>query len=473
MATRLPPARLPTLAPISYPRIVPGALDDPIFALATPLASSALAVIRLSGEGSLERLAPLLEGQQELQRSRGHTCRRAVIVDGAERVDEVVVTVYRAPRSYTGEDGAEISCHGSLPVIRRILALLAKSGFRPAGPGEFTRRAFLGGRMDLTRAEAVNEIVRARTDRARALALQRLCGAVERKVAEARAALLDQQAALEVSLDYPDDDQGASLDGQVIEGVEAALAALLDTWTRGRIYQEGVSVAIAGATNAGKSSLFNLLLRQERAIVSETHGTTRDWLEGSIDVDGVPVRLFDTAGLREARSAVEREGIRRAGEVLRSADLVLYLVDASLGASTADAGGMAALAAGAGPGALLRVWNKIDLPGALPCPAGWIPVSALAGDGLEGLERSMAAAILRGSAAPEGEPLIDSERQRGLLARARASLARLRDGGAAGVPLDLLAVELREALDSLGEITGEVTTAEVLDRMFAGFCVGK
>ena len=450
---------------------MPAGLDDPIFALATPLAASALAVLRVSGRGSLPLLEPLLEGRPPLASARGHTARRAVIVDGGERVDEVLVTVYRAPRSYTGEDGAEVTCHGSLPVIRRIVGLLGRSGFRGAGPGEFTRRAFLNGRIDLTRAEAVNEIVRARTDRARALALQRLSGAVERTVARARELLLDLQASIEVALDYPDEDHGASIDGDRLAQAEQVLASLAATWRRGRIYQEGVSVAIAGATNAGKSSLFNLLLRQERAIVSEVHGTTRDWLEGSVDIEGIPVRLFDTAGIRETASPIEQEGIRRTEMILGSADLVLYLVDGAVGVCAADERFIAG--APAAPARLLRVWNKVDLPRALPCPGGFLPVSAANGEGVGALERAISLAVLPGTAAAEGEPLIDSERQRDLLARALAALGRFRDGRAAGLPLDVLAVELREALDSLGEVTGEVTTAEVLERMFAAFCVGK
>ena len=221
-------------------------------------------------------------------------------------------------------------------MIRRILSLLARSGFRAAGPGEFTQRAFLNGRMDLTRAEAVNEIVRARTDRARALALQRLSGAIQRKIEAVRDDLVGVQAALEACLDYPDEDHGAFVDVAVLDRSAASLAALARTCARGRLYQEGVAVALAGATNAGKSSLFNQLLRQDRAMVSEVHGTTRDWIEAGLDLEGIPVRLFDTAGTREPGDALEREGQRRTGDVLRGADLVVWVVDARLGLSADD-----------------------------------------------------------------------------------------------------------------------------------------
>jgi tRNA modification GTPase len=451
--------------------VVQPGLDDPMFALATPFAPSALAVIRVSGRGSLGLLAAVLRGRPDLEQARGHTLRRAVIVDGAEPVDEVVVAVYRAPRSYTGEDGAEITCHGSLPVIRRILSLLARSGFREAGPGEFTQRAFLNGRMDLTRAEAVNEIVRARTDRARSLAFQRLSGLLQSKIEAVRDDLLGVQAALEACLDYPEEDHGASVDTDVLDRSAASLEALAQTCARGRLYQEGVSAALAGATNSGKSSLFNQLLRQDRAIVSEVHGTTRDWLEAAIDVEGIPVRLFDTAGTRDTRDPLEREGMRRTAEVLRSADLVMWLVDARQGVGPADLSSMDTVKE---TGArLLGVWNKIDLGGTLPCPDGFIPVSALTGEGLEGLEAAMAAALLDGTSDAGGGPLLDSERQRDLLGKALAALARFREDLDRGLPLDILAVGLREALDSLGGITGGVTSADVLERLFSRFCVGK
>ena len=243
--------------------------DDPIAALATAAVSSALAVIRVSGKDSLRHLSPLLRGGRDLGALQGHTVHHALVRDGEEDVDDVLLAVYKGPRSYTGEDGAEIFCHGSLPVIQSILSLLLRSGFRAAGPGEFTQRAFLNGRMDLTRAEAVNEIVRARTDRARGLALQRLNGAIETRIRSAREALLDLKAGLEVMIDYPDDEQGDSIDTGRLDEAMRLLEGLTRTYRQGRIYQEGVSITIAGATNAGKSSLFNLLLLCELSCLQE------------------------------------------------------------------------------------------------------------------------------------------------------------------------------------------------------------
>ena len=443
--------------------------SDPIAALATPLASSALAVIRVSGEGSLQLLARLVKGGRPVPERQGNTIGRCVLRDGVDDVDEVMLAVYRAPRSYTGEDSAEIICHGSIPVVQRLLSLLNRSGFRPAGPGEFTQRAFLNGRMDLTRAEAVNEIVRARTDRARALALQRLSGAVESRIEAARDGLVRLRAGLEAAIDYPEDEhEGDSVDAVILHRTIALLEGLTRTYRQGRIYQEGVTAAIAGATNSGKSSLFNAMLRQERAIVSEVHGTTRDWLEGAVSLEGIPVRLFDTAGLRDTGDPLEAEGMRRTEQVLAGADIVIYLVDSTRGMDAADDAFLARR-----PGVpLVRVWNKVDLPG-LPAPDDFIPLSALTGAGIERLETAVAESALGGSPAETDEPLIDSVRQRDLISRALAALARMREARARGVSADLLAVDLAEAADALGEITGQITTAEVLERMFASFCVGK
>jgi tRNA modification GTPase len=470
--TRAWPLRLALAPANSYPFSVVHTPDDPIAAIATPAAPSALAVIRVSGPGSLAMLSRLLRGGPGLEAAPGHTIHLRTVCDGEEDVDQVMVAVYRAPRSYTGEDGAELFCHGSMPVIQRLLALLSRAGFRPAGPGEFTQRAFLNGRMDLTRAEAVNEIVRARTDRARGLALQRLSGAIEGRIRAARELLVGIRAALEVGIDYPDEEDGsAPFEADGLAEATEILEALVRTYRRGRIYQEGVTAAIAGATNSGKSSLFNLLLRQERAIVSDIHGTTRDYLEGMVSVDGIPVRLFDTAGMRQSADPLEIEGMRRAEEVVRAADVVVYLVDSLVGVEARDRAFLESLGS---PG--IRVWNKIDLASAGAAgsaPPGFIPLSAVTGEGVDELERAIAAAVLAGTSAEAGEPLIDSDRQRDCIGRALDSLARFRGEREKGMAPDLLAVDLAEALSALGEITGEVTSAEILDRMFSSFCVGK
>ena len=342
----------------------------------------------------------------------------------------MLVIVYRAPRSFTGEEAAEICTHGSPLIVSRVLDVLDRAGFRPAGPGEFTLRAFLNGRLDLTQAEAVNELVRARTDRARALALHRLAGSIEGRILALKKRLLSLQAAVEVRLDYPEEDlPGELAPSAELDGLEAELAELAASYRIGRLYQEGVSAVLAGRTNSGKSTLFNRLLREERAIVSETPGTTRDYLEGGIELEGVPVRLFDTAGYRAAGDAVEREGQRRTDALVDGAQLVLYLVDSGDGLRAED---RRFLEEHAGQAGLMPLWAKADLPGAaagqevLP---GFLRVSGVTGEGIGELAREMGRRILAGAGPAAGEAaVIDSLRQKELLDRALACLPRVPSG---------------------------------------------
>jgi tRNA modification GTPase len=360
------------------------ALNDPIAALATPLGKSAIAVIRTSGEGAIGLVDRLFEGKKTLSEQAGSTLARGTLVDPAsgERIDEALAAVYRAPASYTGEDAVELYCHGGIPTIVRVLSLLRTVGFRDAAPGEFTLRAFSNGKMDLSRAEAVNEIVNARSDRARELALARLSGALFEKIDAQKKKLVEVLGGIEVMIDYPDESyEHQSVSVRVLEEAAGEIGSLLATYQLGKIFQEGVSVAVAGRTNAGKSTLFNLLLKEDRSIVSEQHGTTRDFIEGAITVAGIPIRLFDTAGLRATDHPVEREGIRRTGQLLEGASLVIYIVDATSGLDEADERFFAEHAGGK----LIKLWNKIDLDGKKP-PAGFIRFSAMTCVGLPELE---------------------------------------------------------------------------------------
>jgi tRNA modification GTPase len=459
---------------------------EPIAALSTPWGQSALALVRVSGAGSLGLLEALFDPSGALQAAPGHAAIHGRLRDpaGGELVDEVLVIVYRAPRSFTGEESAEICTHGSPLIVGRVLDLLNRAGFRPAGPGEFTLRAFLNRKLDLTQAEAVNEIVRARTDRARALALHRLAGSVEGRIRELKQRLLALEAAVEVRLDYPEEDLPGELAPEAeLDGLEAGLAGLASSYRIGRLYQEGVTAVLAGRTNSGKSTLFNRLLREERAIVSEAPGTTRDYLEGGIELEGVPVRLFDTAGYGEAGDPVEREGQRRTDTLVEGAQLVLYLVDAAAGLQQEDRRflerrsgqpGHAGHAGQAGQAGLLALWAKADLPGVPAAPAGFLAVSAATGRGIGDLAREMGARILAGVGPASGaEAVIDSLRQKELLDRALSCFREFRAALRAGTSLDLLAVDLRESLESLGRITGEVVTQDILAEIFSRFCVGK
>jgi tRNA modification GTPase len=456
---------------------------DSIAALATPWGESALAVIRVSGSHSLELLDPLFRpaAAGTLSAVRGHTVHHGTIVANGgdvepEIIDDVLVAVYREPRSFTGEDGAEICCHGSPLIVRRLLALLIEAGFRFAGPGEFTLRAFLNRKLDLTQAEAVNEVVRAKSDRARAIALNRLSGAIEHKIGEIKQAVLRLSAAVELGLDYPEDEIEDSDPADAREQArlcQEELERLLSTYRIGKIYQEGISVVLAGRTNSGKSTLFNQMLQEDRAIVSEVHGTTRDYLEAVVTIEGVPIKLYDTAGYRDRIEGIEAEGIRRTDNIVAAADLVLYLVDAGEGLGRQDE---EFLKQRHQSGRTIPIWSKIDSPpgSETHSPSGFVSVSAKEGRGLEELSRRIIETVLEGAGSVEsGEPIIDSLRQKRLLERALQGIEDYRRGLKEAQPLDVLAVDLKEALDALGEITGEVTSRDILNQIFSSFCVGK
>lgn len=448
-------------------------MDDPIAALATPYAPAALAVIRTSGKGSISLVSRLLARPERLRRAESHRVLHATLYGrSGAALDDVVLAVYRAPGGYTGEDSVELFCHGGLAGVRRILEELLGLGFRQAEPGEFTRRAFVHGKLDLTRAEAVHEVVTARTRDAHSLALGRLHGGVYERIDAAKRALVEQLARVEVQLDYPEDEVETDVSIEDIATVRAGLADLAESYESGRLYRDGVRVAIAGPTNAGKSSLFNLILRHDRAIVSPIPGTTRDYLEAEASFGGIPVRLYDTAGYRDVVEMVESEGIERSSTVSRAADLVLYVVDTAAGATAADRERIAELTRHV---PCLVVWNKIDLAEG-PSEGDGVKVSAETGEGLRALEEKVIEMVTPGgglSSGDGGAALIDSLRQKALLERAVQSLRAVEEGIQSGAHLDLVAVDLKDAVDALGEITGEVTSADVLDEIFSGFCLGK
>jgi len=448
---------------------------DSIAALATPVGRSALAVIRTAGTDCVARIATAFSRPDALHQAEGNTLLHGYLSDpeSGERLDEVVLGVYRAPRSYTGEDAVEIMCHGGPPGVERLLSMLRANGFRQAEPGEFTQRAFLAGKMDLTRAEAVQELVNAQTERAHAMALQRLGGSIERRINEVKDELVHILSAVNIQLDYPEEETGEiPIPREAISRSMENLRSLLATYRTGRLFREGARVVLAGPTNAGKSSLFNLFLREDRSIVSDTHGTTRDYIEQALSVGGVPVRLYDTAGLRDTREDIESEGIRRSARVIESADVVLYVVDGSDSMEPEEFEKFAALGKRA-----VGVWNKIDrLSGDEAArerlPEGFIPVSAVTGEGFDRLEQALLSRILPGGTSEESA-VIDSARQKELLERCLSSLQEVARGVEAAVPVDAVALDLQDAVAALGEITGEVTTADVLDAMFGSFCVGK
>lgn len=456
-------------------------IDSPIAAPATPPGQGAIAVVRVTGKGSIELAARCFSGKESLAGAAGSTLRYGAIVDpgtGAV-IDRGIVSVFRAPHSFTGEDSVEFSCHGSPAVTDRLMRALDNLGFARALPGEFTFRAFLKGKADLVEAEAVDELARASCEAAREDALLRLGGALSRKFAEVRRHLLDLLAEMESRLDYPDeegpdaDEPGGAKLGQILGGKIAAailpMEELSSSYTLGRLRKDGVLVVVAGRPNAGKSSLFNLMVREERAIVSPEPGTTRDWLEAWIELDGLALRLIDTAGLRHAAGQIEAEGVRRAEDMANKADVILYLVDGGKGLGTEDEEFLERHRGA------IRIWNKTDNPECGAVPEGWIPLSAKSGEHLRNLEEVLGKTIsTEGGSRPGAEGVrIANARQKGLVDRGLAALRAAAASLEAGAPLDAIAPDLRDAADALGEITGEISGDEVFERIFGTFCLGK
>ena len=448
--------------------------DDTIAAVATAIApgEGSVAIVRVSGpeaEAIGQRLfaAP---GDQPWESHRvlyGHVCDPA----SGERVDEALLLLMRAPRSFTRETVVEFHCHGGLISVQRVLELVLASGARRALPGEFSQRAFLNGRLDLTRAEAISELVTARSRRAAQLAMAGLDGGLQMRISSLRERLLDQLAELEARVDFEDD--LPPLDGDAVEAelraVRTALEQLVADGERGQVLRDGLRVAIVGRPNVGKSSLLNRLSCSERAIVTDLPGTTRDLVESELVLQGVPLTLLDTAGIRTTSDRVEQIGIERSHAALQAADAVLLLFDVSLGWCEDDQRLRDRVPEGV---PLLVVGNKADqLAGtAVSAPAD-LTISALTGAGQEALVAQLLARC--GHADPQGLQLALNRRQQDLAAAAAASLSASLQAARQQLPWDFWTIDLRAAVRSLGEITGAEVSEAVLDRVFSRFCIGK
>jgi tRNA modification GTPase len=453
----------------------PVAANDTIAAVATAVApgEGSVAIVRLSGPEA-EAIATALfvaPGGQVWESHRvlyGHVCDPA----SGERVDEALLLLMRAPRSFTRETVVEFHCHGGLICVQRVLELALAAGARRALPGEFSQRAFLNGRLDLTRAEAVSELVTARSRRAAQLAMAGLDGGLQQRIAALRERLLDQLAELEARVDFEDD--LPPLDGvavaEALGAVQAELQALVRDGERGQLLREGLRVAIVGRPNVGKSSLLNRLSRRERAIVTDLPGTTRDLVESELVLQGVPLTLLDTAGIRSTDDRVEQLGIERSRAALRSADVVLLLFDLAAGWRPDDQQLRQAVPDGV---PLLVVGNKADqlASGVAPAPEADVCVSALNGSGHAQLETALLRCCGHGDV--QGLQVALNRRQQDLAAAAAASLQASLGAAREQLPWDFWTIDLRAAVRSLGEITGEEVSEAVLDRVFSRFCIGK
>jgi tRNA modification GTPase len=452
--------------------------SDTIAAIATPPGEGAIGIVRMSGPGAFDAAARFFRAAsgKPLAPARGMVYGRAIDADG-EPLDEVLLLAMPAPHSYTCEDVVEIQCHGGAAPLRAVLDACLRAGARLAEPGEFTRRAYLNGRIDLVQAEAVIDRIRARTGAALRAANAAAGGALSRALSEMTDDLRAALARVEAAVDFPEEDVPELVDAGLrerIASVAARMDALLARAEAGRLLREGAALAIVGLPNAGKSSLFNALLRDARAIVTEIPGTTRDRLEETLSLGGVPVRLMDTAGLREAADAVERIGVDRARESLAEADLIALVVDGAAPQPEAEARlARECLATGA---QVVCVANKADLappstpPWADAC-AATVALSALTGEGLDEFEATLARIIQGSTAIDPNRGLITRLHQQDALRRAREAVGRVLDGYAASP--EFLSIDLRECLQALGEITGETTPDDLLDLIFGEFCIGK
>jgi tRNA modification GTPase len=460
-------------------------MTDTIAALSTPFGEGAIAVIRVSGPGALAIADGVFQGRVIPSAATPRTQHLGKIVDGESALDDVLLSVFRGPASYTGEDVFEINCHGGILVSRRILQLLLGKGVRLAEPGEFTQRAFLNGKMDLTQAEAVMDLIRAQTDLALRAATEQLEGRIGSKVQEIREQLLELLAHVEAYIDFPEEDISPDMGAGLLKTLDAAresIARLLRTADQGRVLRQGVRTVICGAPNVGKSSLLNLLLGCERAIVSEIAGTTRDTIEEVINLRGIPLRLVDTAGLRETHDPVERQGIERTRKHLESADLVLHVFDAST-----PPGPEAREAARAAH--TLLVLNKVDL-GVDPLwgqalgsgpradatdetgPAA-ARIACKTGEGIEQLTELIFQRVMGGKVNLKDLSLAINARHQDCLKRAAAFCEATRAAIVGGVTPELVAIDLRDALEAIGEIVGKADTEELLGKIFSTFCIGK
>jgi len=457
--------------------------NDTIAALATA-PGGALAVLRLSGPNALSIADRLFRGLSPLSSRDPFTVTHGWIVTAeGERLDEVLATVFRAPHSYTGEDLVEFSCHGGMLVIQRILELLLASGARGAEPGEYTRRAFLNGRIDLSQAEAVADLIRASSDRAHRASIDQLRGHLGAQVRAIRAELLECTSLLELEIDFAE--EGIDLVSRTelsrrLGAFRQRLETARESFERGRIYREGISVAIIGRPNAGKSSIFNALLRSKRAIVTPVAGTTRDTLEEGIIIDGVLMRLTDTAGLREVSDLVEAEGVERSQAAISTSDALLVVVDAAVSAERW--GDAVDLIPEGYAGHVLVLFNKCDLLGgdqasAIEVERGSaglqaIWTSALSGQGLAIVKKLLVEQTV-GSDQEFGGMFVTSRRHRNAFEKAAAAVASALRALEGGVSNEFIAFDIREASTALAEITGDVTSEELLNHIFGAFCIGK
>lgn len=455
---------------------------DTIAAIATPLGEGGIAVIRVSGPEAVPIADQIYKGKHSLAEVPTHTVHYGYIIhpQTKERIDEVLVTVMRAPRTFTREDVVEISCHGGMVPVQETLEALLTAGARLAEPGEFTKRAFLNGRIDLSQAEAVIDLIRAKTDRAAKVALGQHEGRLSRLIRQLRNEIVETLAHLAVNVDYPEYD-AEEMTSQFLRercvAIGTEIDRLLQTARQGKIYREGIATVIVGRPNVGKSSLMNTLTQENKAIVTEIPGTTRDVIEEYVNVRGIPLRLLDTAGIRETEDIVERIGVERSHKALEQADLVLLVLNYAEPLQAEDRKLLSILQRHTA----VVIVNKIDLPGQMDLDE----VRSLIGDkplittslkeerGIEQLEEAIAGLFLLGKVDVAEGTYVSNARHIHLLNKAKNSIQDVIQGIETGMPLDMVEIDMKNAWQYLGEVIGEAVAEDLIDQIFSQFCLGK
>jgi tRNA modification GTPase len=455
-------------------------LDDTIAAIATPLGEGGLAVIRLSGSQALavadRCFAPAGRISVKPSAATTHTIYFGHVVRADRRIDEVLLAVMRAPHTFTRENVVEITCHGGMLPAKAVLDTVLASGARLAEPGEFTRRAFLNGRIDLTQAEAVADLIHSRTELALHVAGEQLAGKLSQRINKLRDEMLETLAHVEAHVDFPEEDIEPDTRDQLLARLDHGVAfmdELLRTANEGQILRRGIRAAIVGRPNAGKSSLLNQLLGHDRAIVSAVPGTTRDTIQEMASIRGLPVVFIDTAGLREARDEIEVEGVRRSRQTLQQAELILHVLDSAEPLTDAD---QRHLADFAGKRRIL-VQNKIDLPARLELPSNLkapvVAVCCLTGQGIDALKDAIKELVWSGEIKAEMLQVMINARHQDALNRARAAILRAVAALREDQPLEVVALDLHIGVNAVGEIVGKTATEDLLDKIFSQFCIGK
>lgn len=455
---------------------------DTIAAISTPVGEGGIAIIRVSGPNAISIVDRLYRGKKKLAEAKTHTVHYGHMVqpETEERIDEVLVTVMRAPRTFTREDVVEVSCHGGMIPVQKTLEALFAAGARLAEPGEFTKRAFLNGRIDLSQAEAVIDLIRAKTDRAAKIALSQSEGRLSRLINKLRNEILETLAHLAVNVDYPEYD-AEEMTAQFLEErcryIAREIDRLLNTARQGKIYREGINTAIIGRPNVGKSSLMNVLTQENKAIVTDIPGTTRDVIEEYVNVRGIPLRLLDTAGIRETEDVVEKIGVERSRRALEQADLVLLVLNFAEPLTEEDRRLLKLIE----PQTAVVIVNKTDLPGRMELQEvrsmigekPLITTSLKEERGIEELEEAIAQLFRLGQVEATDGTIVSNARHIHLLEQARRCVDDVIRGIEAGIPLDMVEIDLKNAWQFLGEVIGDAVADDLIDQIFSQFCLGK